>query len=128
MAELIACVNGDPGVERPQDLPLMGMCITICPECGKQCMIDFQFDVARYLELLKDSFPENYQSKEEVEDNDFFENLEGALSNLAIADRWTSPAWPDRTGALKMAPCFYLTRVPGRRRDGNLIQPNRPRN
>ncbi|MCH8077128.1 MAG: hypothetical protein IIC64_15080 [SAR324 cluster bacterium] len=86
MAELIACVNGDPGVERPQDLPLMGMCTTICPECGKQCMIDFQFDVARYLELLKDSFPENYQSKDEVEDNDFFENLEGALSNLAIKD------------------------------------------
>ncbi|MEE8434836.1 MAG: hypothetical protein V3S64_08620, partial [bacterium] len=54
--------------------------------CGKQCMIDFQFEVARYLQLLQENFKENYQSKEEVEDNDFFEKLEGALSNLAIED------------------------------------------
>ena len=86
MAELIACVNGDPGVNRPQDLPLMGMCTTICPECGKQCMIDFQFEVARYLQLLQEHFSENFQHNEEVEDNDFFENLEGALSSLAIKD------------------------------------------
>ena len=86
MAELIGCVNGDPEVDRPKDLPLMGMCTTICPECGKQCMIDFQFEVARYLELLQENFAENYRSNEEVEDNDFFETLEGTLSKLAIKD------------------------------------------
>lgn len=86
LAELIACVNGDPEVERPQDLPLMGMSTPICPECGKQCMVDFQFEVARYLDLLKDGFPEHFHGGEEVEDNDFFETLEGSLSKLAIKD------------------------------------------
>lgn len=86
LPELIACVKGEPGANRPADIPLMGMSTSICPQCGKQCMIDFQFEVARYLKLLEESFPDQYTAIEEVEDNEFFDRLVGELSQMAIAN------------------------------------------
>ena len=86
LGELISCVTGDGATERPADVPLMGMCTTACPQCGENCMIDFQMEVARYLHLIGENFSGNIKNGEEVEDLEFFTTLSSDLSLIAMRD------------------------------------------
>jgi hypothetical protein len=84
IAELVACLRGDADSTRPADVPLLGLCTTYCPRCGRRSMVDFKMDVARYVGLIEANYPDTFKQGEEVDDTLFFSELEGDLAQIAL--------------------------------------------